>query len=334
VRYVLGIDAGNSKTLVMVADETGRVLGAGRSGCGSHQGVGLEGSMVAIRTAAEIALERARLARSDVTAAFYALAGADLDIDFETLSPAIAREPLAPVWGLDNDVMAALRSGTDRTDAVVVVFGTGFNAMGRNARGDQIRLPGLGWLSGDWGGGGEMAREAIRLSVRQWDGRGAHTMLHEAVLRVLGVSDIESLILALYTGTLGETGYLAIVPAIFEAASAGDAPATDLVHRAGTEIATTALALLRRLDILEREADVVLAGSVFRSQSTLLLETITARLAAQAPRARILIPEVEPAVGAVLCAMDIAGMAPDQGTREVLACTSLEALRDPPQARL
>src|SRR5438477_365687 len=41
VRYFLGVDGGNSKTLAVVADETGRVLGVGRAGGSNHQGIGL-----------------------------------------------------------------------------------------------------------------------------------------------------------------------------------------------------------------------------------------------------------------------------------------------------
>jgi N-acetylglucosamine kinase-like BadF-type ATPase len=334
MRYILGIDAGNSKTIAMVADETGVVLGAGRSGSGSHQAVGLDDAMDAIRGAADDALTQAGLTRFDITGAYYALAGADLDIDFDILRPAITADPLAPQWELDNDVMAALRSGTDCDNAVAVVLGSGFNATGRNARGEAIRLAGLGWLSGDWGGGGEMAREAIRLSVRQWDGRGTPTMLHDVVLRVLDVPDIEQLILALHTRQIDEPQYLAIVPAIFEAAEAGDVAAVDLVRRSGVEAATTILALLRRLDLLKMEADVVLAGSVLRSQNALLIGTIEAALMGEAPAVHIIIPDVEPAVGAVLGAMDVAGLAVDGTVRKALARTSIEALRTAAEARL
>jgi N-acetylglucosamine kinase-like BadF-type ATPase len=332
--YVLGIDAGNSKTLAMVADDTGAVLGAGRSGSGSHQAVGIAESMETVRAAAFAALARGRIAPSEVAAAFYALAGADLEFDFDILRPAIAGQPLAPRWELDNDVVAALRSGTDSPDAVAVVLGTGFNAMGRSARGQVFRLAGLGWKSGDWGGGGELAREAIRLSVRQWDGRGAPTMLHDAVLRILHVPDVEALILALHTQTIEENDYLAVVPAILEAAAAGDALALDLVRRTADETTATALALLRRLDLLTTETDLVLAGSVFRSRNALLMEAISSALDGQAPAVRFIVPDVEPAVGAVLCAMDVAGIVADQAVRERLGRTSLAALQHTFEARL
>ncbi|MCZ1269358.1 ATPase, partial [Paenibacillus tundrae] len=37
MNYYLGVDGGGSKTLAVVADETGRILGRGISGCGNHQ---------------------------------------------------------------------------------------------------------------------------------------------------------------------------------------------------------------------------------------------------------------------------------------------------------
>jgi N-acetylglucosamine kinase-like BadF-type ATPase len=332
--HILGIDAGNSKTLAMVADEHGTVLGAGRSGSGSHQAVGLERSMEAIRIAADEAMSRAALQPAELSAVYYALAGADLQVDFDILRPAIARDPLAAIWCLDNDVMAALRSGTDSHNAVAVVLGTGFNGAGRNSTGQEIRLAALGWISGDWGGGGEMAREAIRLSMRHWDGRGRPTMLHDMILSMLDMPDMEALIVALHTRRIRESRYLAIVPAIFEAACKGDEVAEEIIVRSGVEVATTAATLLRRLDLLEVEADVVLGGSVFKSEGTLLFDVIRGSLEKEAPRARIAVPDVEPAAGAVLLGMELAGIPVDTGVRATLTRTSAHALRRLSEARL
>ncbi len=43
MRYFLGIDVGSSKTHAVIADETGRCTGFGRSDGGNHQVVGYSG---------------------------------------------------------------------------------------------------------------------------------------------------------------------------------------------------------------------------------------------------------------------------------------------------
>lgn len=315
MRTVLGIDGGGSKTLALLADETGRVLGTGRAGCANHQVTSLEEAMAEVRRAAEQALVQAGATPDAVDAAFYALAGADLEADFAQLGPAVAGLGLARTWALENDMMAALRSGTDSENAVVVSLGSGTNALGRNAGGAQIRLPGLGWLSGDWGGAGDMAREAIRMVARSWDGRGPATALEELILTALGAPNVAALIGMLYEGRVPREQILGLVPLIFTAAEAGDGPARELVARAGAEVAVTALALLRRLDLLAARADLVLAGSIFRSESQLLLDTIADQIYQAAPDTRIVLPDVEPVVGAVLCGMDTLHIPTDTAVR-------------------
>lgn len=315
MRYVLGVDGGGSKTLAAVGDETGEIRGVGRTGRSNHQGMGMQPAMGAIRAAIEGALAQAGIGGDDLDVAFYGLAGADLPEDFAMLRPAVHDLGFGRQIGLNNDTAASLRSGTDNPNAVVVGWGSGTNGMGRNAQGGEIRLPALGDISGDWGGGDELAREAIRLVARAHDGRGQPTMLTGMVLASLGVPDVDEMIRALYLHQVEGDFLRRLPPLVFRAANAGDMVAGELVDRAATEVAVTAVALLRRLGLIEVPADVVLAGSVFRAEGTLLLDAVRERLNRDAPRARIVIPDIEPVVGAYFCALDMAGITVDRDVR-------------------
>jgi N-acetylglucosamine kinase-like BadF-type ATPase len=302
---ILGVDGGNSKTLAVVGDEQGLIVGVSRVAGSNHQGHGLEEAVARVRAAGEEALQMAGLRPQDVDAAYYALAGADLPEDFEMLRPALQRLPFGEPVGLNNDSMASLRSGSDNPNAVVVGWGSGVNGMGRNARGEEIRLPALGDISGDWGGGGDLAREAIWVVAWAHDGRGEPTMLTELVLEALDVSDVDEMIRKLYHHNVRPYSIYRLAPLVFQAAGAGDAVASDLVKRAGVEVAVTALALLKRLGLLETPADVVLGGSVFRTDSPLLFDTIRQRVKAGAPLAQIVVPDIEPVLGAYFCGLDM-----------------------------
>lgn len=303
--YILGVDGGGSKTLAVVADESGEVLGIGRSGSANHQVLGLDHAMEQVRLAVLQAYAGAGVQPEEVEAAAYCIAGADLPEDFELLRPALAELHLAHRMHLENDIVASLRSGSDRHDVVVVGWGSGVNALGRNAAGKEIRLPALGWISGDWGGGGDLGREAIFLVVRGDDGRGRPTLLREPVLEAFGVTDVDGLVRNLYFEEGRRPPVHSLAPLVFAAAKAGDGVARDLVERAGIEVADTALALLRRLEILDVPADVVLAGSIFKAESPLLLDTVRCRLNEAAPLAQMVQPEVEPVLGALFCGFDL-----------------------------
>jgi N-acetylglucosamine kinase-like BadF-type ATPase len=318
----LGVDGGNSKTLAVVGDRSGKVQGIGRAGCGNHQAFGLEAAMQEIRRSIAKALQMAGAEQTGLTASFFALAGADLPEDFDMLRRAIDELGLPSPCDLSNDTIAALRAGTDNPNAVVVVLGAGTNAAGRNSAGDEICLPGLGWISGDWGGGGELGREAIWATARAWDGRGRSTMLEELVLRAFDVKDGGELIHRLYSSRGRNDAEVEraithdLARAVIAAAEAGDAVAAELVVRSGEEVGTTATTLLRRLGLLSCPADVILAGGIFRTPHSLLRDTIEARLSQSAPQARVVLPELEPVMGALFCAMDLKGMRVDDPTRK------------------
>ncbi|MCR4406746.1 MAG: ATPase [Anaerolineae bacterium] len=311
---VLGVDAGATKTFALVADERGRILGFGQGGPGNHQVAGLKPALAEIRRSCEEALTRAGVS-PPVDFGFFGLAGADLPVDFALLIPAIEGMSLARRVRIKNDTMVALRAGLKRSWGVAVICGTGFNAGGIGPDGREVQLPGLGILSGDWGGGGDIAQEVIRLVCRAWDGRGQPTALTEMVLAALEFPSVEELISQLYQsqldyypGQFDQRRLLALVPLVFEAAYAGDQVAQDLLVRVGTEVGVTANAIIQRLGVEGTDVEVVLGGSVFKGKGPLLVDTVTQVVHRVAPRAAIVLSEFEPVVGAVFLALEDLGV--------------------------
>ncbi|HEU5086603.1 MAG TPA: BadF/BadG/BcrA/BcrD ATPase family protein, partial [Roseiflexaceae bacterium] len=149
----LGVDGGGSKTFALAADARGQVLGFGQGGRANHQSVGLTPALREVELACRQAL-------GTLSAAFasFCLSGADLPSDFALLRPALQALDVATLFDLRNDTWAALRAGSSRPWGVVVICGSGINAAIRSVDGREFVLPSLGAISGDWGGGGDMAR--------------------------------------------------------------------------------------------------------------------------------------------------------------------------------
>ncbi len=330
---VLGVDAGASKTFALVADEGGRILGFGQGGTGNHQVAGPEPALAEIKRASEKALAQAG-ASTPADLGFFGLAGADLPIDFSFLTPAIQGMNLAQRVCIKNDTMVALRAGLKRSWGVAVICGTGFNAGGIGPDGREIQLAGLGALSGDWGGGGEIAQEVIRLMCRAWDGRGQATALTEMALRALGQPSVEELISLLYQsqydyypGQFDHSHLLTLVPLVFEAAYGGDRVAQSLVVRVGTEAGITASAIIRRLGLETTDVEVVLGGSVFKGKGPLLVDTVTQVVHQAAPQACIVLPKFEPAVGAVFLGLESMGREVNESVYANVRASLPDALR-------
>lgn len=302
--FVVGVDGGTSKTIALVADEQGRILGAARGGGSNWSGPDVEIPMSVVVDVVQEGLAVAGLRGEEIAMAALALAGADWPEDHERRHAFLSAAGIARRLVVKNDAFGGLRAGTAQPYGVVLASGTGFNAA-------AIAPDGREWAFGyyaDDGGAHTMARDAIRAVLRAEDGRGSPTSLTAPVLERLGYPTPEALLRAMVADSLDRSRVLSLCPLLFEAAFAGDEVAAELIVKEGLTLAEYATTLIRRLQMERLEFDVVLAGSVFKGRGPLLIETITQAIHRVAPRARIVRARLEPAVGAVLLAYDALGL--------------------------
>ncbi len=304
MRYFLGVDGGASKTHALIVDEKGRAVGFGQAGGGNHQVRGLESALDEVETAVLIGLGQMNLPANAVECGYYCLAGADLPEDYSMLQSAVEQLGLSRTAVIDNDTMAALRAGLSRSWGVVVICGTGFNGAGRAPDGREVRMPGLGPISGDISGGSAIAYDAIGGVMRAWDGRGKPTQLRDPMLSMFGAADEEALIAKLYHEEIPHQALLNVVPLVFEMAMVGDEAAADILIKTGTEVGVTANAIIQRLDLQTTDVEVVLGGSVFKGRGPLLLDTVQQVILQQVPKAKLVQLHHEPVLGAALLGLE------------------------------
>jgi hypothetical protein len=101
------------------------------------------------------------------------------------------------------------------------------------------------------------------------------------------------------------------VPVLLRVATAGDGPATAVVERQAEEVFLLARAALDRLSLRDQPTDVVLGGSVLAARHPLLMEGVSGRLGAYAPRVNLLVVDDPPVVGAALLGLDALGASPE-----------------------
>jgi N-acetylglucosamine kinase-like BadF-type ATPase len=305
---LLGVDGGSTKTHAALVNESGELLGFGMAGISNQNVVGFKEAMSEVAAAVHTALESAHLASRDIHLGCFCLAGADFPDDFKKIGAALQEHQLAGRVLVKNDTAAGLRSGLTRSWGVVVVCGTGFNAAGRSRDGREIGLPSYGPLTGDWGGGGSLGVEVLGAVMRAWDGRGQPTLLARLVLEDLHLATEDDILQAIYHRSMTRSQIVGFTPLLFQAAEAGDAVARELVIRMGSEVGVTANAFLKRLDLVDTDAEVVLSGSVFKGKGPLLIDTARQVVHAVSPQAQIVRPLLEPVAGAALLALEFAGL--------------------------
>src|SRR6185503_13444831 len=190
---------------------------------------------------------------------------------------------------------------------VAVVSGAGINAVGVHPDGHDERFLALGDVTGDWGGGYSVGLAALGAAVRAGDGRGPSTALRELLAQHFGDPDPEAVAVRLHREPDAEQSLLTLAPVVFRAASTGDPVARQIVQRLADEVVNFAVALLRRLELLSSDADVVLGGGTLQSGNGLLLQRIRSQLAAAAPDTVVRVLDVAPVTGALARALELAG---------------------------
>ncbi len=297
--HVLGIDAGGTKTVCMLANERGEIIAEARGGGANLQSAGeLEVEKVLHHVMEAVLAER------DVRpeAICLGMAGADRPDDGDVVRGIMRRIGSTSRTIVVNDALVALVAGAGDNPGVVIVAGTGSIAYAKDASGRAARAGGWGYLLGDEGGGFWIGRAALASAVRQYDGRGPATLLTDMVLEQMKLEHPTQLIHEIYYRDLHRHAIAALAALVQRAAEAGDAVANDILARAGTELASAAASVITRLGMRGDVFPTILAGGIFRGLPSLARD-VTTRLSEVAPRSAVRILDVEPAVGAVRLAL-------------------------------
>jgi N-acetylglucosamine kinase-like BadF-type ATPase len=303
-KVVIAVDGGGSKTDVVALALDGTVIARKRGPKSSPHLVGLEGSVAVIDALVRDVVGDAEVVQADVY-----LSGLDLPIEIERYRAGVA----GCAWAgaglvVDNDLFALLRAGTEATDAVAVICGTGINAVGIRADGATVRFPALGEISGDWGGGYGLGQAALWHAARAVDGRGPQTALVEGVLTSLGAHSIDEVIEQLHFGQREFSDLSSLAPVVLAAAARDDAIALSLVDRQAEEIVAFVRAIVTRLGLGDHAFPVVLGGGMFETETPRLSGGVLAGVAEVAPRAKVVHVRRPPIAGAALLALEHAGV--------------------------
>lgn len=301
--HLLGVDAGGSKAVALLADANGRVVGRGLAGSANYQSTGFAAAAAALAAAIAGACREAGSGPESVVAAVLGLAGVARPEDQGPYRKWAADFLPSARVRIVNDAELVLAAGTPEGWGLALICGTGSIAVGRAPGGQLARAGGWGPTLGDEGSGYALGRAALQAVMRAHDGRGPRTALTAGVLTAWGLPGPEALVRRVYRERIGPAEIAALAPAVEEAALAGDEAARALVHAAAEELALASQTVVRQLG-LTAPTPCALAGGVVvegRMVRAALLEAAGARGLALEPISLV----SEPARGAVRLAGEL-----------------------------
>ena len=297
--HVLGIDAGGTKTVCLLADERGMIVSEGRGPGANLLAAGELGVEKVLHEVMETAIGDLAITPAAIC---LGIAGVDREDEARTVRAIMRRIGYKSRVLVVNDALIALVAGAQDAPGIVIIAGTGSIVYGRNAAGEAARAGGWGHMIGDEGSGYWIGREALAAVMRAADGRGPATQLGGDILAHFAVDDESRLPRIVYDRDQPRMSVAALGPIVERAAELGDAVATRILERAADELVLAAGSVASQLNMRGDLFTFFLAGGIFRVVPWLSRE-LPRRLVEVAPRGQVQILDEEPAVGAVWLAL-------------------------------
>ena len=303
--YVLGIDAGGTKTHCVIADENENILAEGLAGASQHQLFGIRQTEKNLQLAVSAALKEADLTLQDLSYAVLGMSGADGEDDLALLNPAAEKVLPGVPFRIVHDAWIGMYSALKEPFGVVSICGTGAGHAGRNRQGDELTLRNLDYRLGNYGGGGDLVEKALHYAFRSDEGTYEKSALEAAVPPIFGVSTMEDVCRLLKQNPLSDKERYQLPITVFQLANSGDSVCRMLIQDLGHEEGLYAAAVIRILHMENEQVPVVLIGSLFHSDDPLLLDPFMEAVRTAAPAAYPVLPTRKPVTGAVRMALFI-----------------------------
>ncbi|MCL2081056.1 MAG: N-acetylglucosamine kinase [Oscillospiraceae bacterium] len=314
MKYVLGVDGGNTKTDYMVFTADGALVRHKRYGTISHERFPEAFDKTRELLAAHIGEVLDGLAEPEDVAAAFGLAGLDMPFQGDKLKEIISDTGFK-LFGAANDGVLGIKAAAPNGYGVCSINGTGTVAAGIDPKGTFRQVSGVHPFSGDEGGGGELTRQTARRVYDELFRFGRPTAMTGRLLNLLEITD-KHLYQEVYLNRVyNDIKDWQVSDIMLDCALDGDAVASEALETVGTEMARSAAGCARELDFTGVVIDVVWAGSLWIKPKTPLMRDAFKRefnrlLDCDANFISLNMP---PASGAVLWALELNNGAFPQG---------------------
>lgn len=235
--YFAGVDGGGTSTKAVVIDESGKILGRGKSGPSNANDIGAKAAADAVLSAVSEAMTSALKTPELTSAESAAEVGALLQGVFCGIGgglnrgaelQAILKSELTEHLAVGSDAENLIFAGLGMSDGIVLISGTGSSCFAQ-AGGRVYQAGGWGWLF-DGGCGFEIARTAIERVFEARDGRAPDCpLLHKCIFEALGGEPWE--LLSQIYGENPRKYIASAAPAVFRAADLGSSEAKLIIEK-------------------------------------------------------------------------------------------------------
>ncbi|OCT12921.1 hypothetical protein A8709_21590 [Paenibacillus pectinilyticus] len=203
-----------------------------------------------------------------------------------------------------SDLYVALRGAMqpEHREGILVISGTGSNAIGLSRAGKLVFNGGWGHILGDEGSGYAIGLQALKVICKAYDRRESPTQLTGIILASLKLASEDELIHYIYGGAPNKQEIARLARLVIDASRQLDPVAVRILNEAGNELVELVRGLRSKSDDFDEATPVTVAGSILTYSDIVRNQFIEGlnvhRLGRYEP------PFAEPVDGAVKVAME------------------------------
>lgn len=293
-KYILGIDAGGTKTHGTLVDTSGTIVATTSQGGANWERVGVPAAAHLLENVISDVLGQISANQSEIGAATLAVAGIDWPEDLSLFAQFLSGLHIQGKVALINDSFGALYAGAPNGFGTVSIAGTGGKTAGCNG---ALTVQTMGMEVGEGGGGGQLISLAVDKVAYHYHAGLTSTPLAKLVLETSGKKSLLDFFYAVSRENLTIDESLA--PNIFELAATGDIDSMDIVARVAHQHALDVIAISKRLEFTG-EIPVVRSGGLHTAGNHIFDETFESTLDTSPFNFKIKVLDISPSFGSIV----------------------------------
>lgn len=309
MKYIFAVDGGGTKTHLALFDLIGNLIYEVILEGSNHQSLGGKCYQDVIRRGLNLSLEHAKIKREDIVFSFLGLSGADLPGDYELLTKSTQEVLLDIPFQIENDAWIIFRSAVDKPYGAVAIAGTGTNSAAINKDGKKAILNSLGFMFGTYGGGLEIAREAMHYAFRAKELSYRDTRLKTEIPKLFHYANLDEMIHVLYPKmSIHRSEFGKITGLVHQLAYEGDQVSKEILYKNGYTIGEQTCGPIKQVGMQNETFPVVYGGRVFKGQSKVFIHSFQEAVLKECKNAYFIETKFSPVYGAYLYALDHLGI--------------------------
>lgn len=300
MKYYIGIDGGATKTIGLISDLEGNILGRIETGPVNYHKESIELLEENISRNVSLLVSKINAEIKDIKRVAMGISGIDRPMERRMVREFLAKIGISKKTKIYNDAVIALKGGTKNGYGIVIISGTGSIVYGIDKDGKIKRVGGWGNILNDVGSGYDIGLRALRAVMASYDKKMPKTILTPLILKKLSLKDPSELVLWLDKCKNVKLDISQLSFQVFMANKKKDKAAKKILDQVTDDLCLGAKIIVKELKF-KNSYEIVLSGGMFLKNLN-YFEIMKKKLSKSLQSAKIIFPYHEPAYGALMIA--------------------------------